>query len=606
MKRILALLLVLMMCLPVVVACKKDEAPEETGTDAPRPLAIIADGASEYVIVYTAGEGDMKNVPFNVGKLIQKTVQTVTGVELELVSDTKEAQAKEILIGATSRADSYTSPVAAETYLNGYSLFVDGERIILEAGSKTGMYFGAYALLKDLLGVDLGNGEEAVRDESKTDCSVLSDYALTEALASAQVPYMDIPLEQFAVCYDSANYIQMRAAITLQQEVKDSDAVVMERIYHSWAKDDGAYFYFKQDDAAKDGEFKIRTEGKRVILSAKDYYGYVSAVRAVMKLRQDFGFYPFRGEDARSGSYLDYLKSYEGTSRYAFDNASEYRVMFYNVLWDNTAVVERAKLQGAMIEVYRPDVVGFQEFKEVRRGSLVPLIQKLGYVESMNYTDGNMVSASYGTGTDPELYNYVPIFYNSATTKCIESGFHRYTAQVSEWESASKSLSWGIYESKSTGERYMVVNTHMCTQDDTTRGKQAKEVVELVNEVLTRYDVPVFLGGDYNGKYGAANFKYFASTGGFTDVEKNNLATVYTSKLKSYHRPYPEYNLSIGLMWPAAGDDTGNNPEESVDHIMIKNASAVKIRVYGVIADDCTISGGDHFPIFFDFSINES
>ena len=604
MKKMIALLLALMICLPAVAACKKEEAPVETETDAPLPISVIVGGASEYVIVYAPGEGNMQNIPYTVGLLIQATVKTVTGVEMKLVSDTTAPQAKEILIGTTSRADSYTSPVAAETYLNGYSLFADGEKIILEAGSKAGMHFGAYALLKELLGVDLRNGEEAVRDESKTDCSVLSNLALTETLASALVPYMDVPLEQFAVCYDSTNYIQMRAAITLQQEIKDFDSVTLEKVLRSRAEDDGAYFYFEQDDAAKDGEFKITTEGKRVILSAKDYYGYVSAVRAVMKLRQEIGFYPFSDKDTRSGNHLDYLKKNEETSRYAFNNSSEYRVMFYNVLYEPESAAERAKLQSAMIDVYRPDVIGCQEFSQNRRGTLDTMLQKLGYAETMNYKSGNFISGSSGA-TNSSYYSWVPIFYNTATTKCVDTGFYRFEAQISASQSESKTLCWAVMESKSGGERYLVVNVHMCVGDDTIRLRQAVEAVDLINQLLTQYNVPVFLGGDYNGTYSGANFTYFArESSGFKDVEKNNLATEYTSKLKSYHRPYPAYNGAIGLMWPDAKDDTGVNPSGSVDHIMIKNASAVKISVYGIIADDCTMSSGDHYPIFADFSIN--
>ena len=60
----------------------------------------------------------------------------------------------------------------------------------------------------------------------------------------------------------------------------------------------------------------------------------------------------------------------------------------------------------------------------------------------------------------------------------------------------------------------------------------------------------------------------------------------------------------MGLMWPADNDDTGVNPSASVDHIMIKNAASVSISVYGVIADNYAMCGGDHYPIFADFSIN--
>lgn len=604
MKKIIAILLVLVMCLPCVAACKKDESMEEE-TTVSVPVSIISGGASDYVLVYTIGEGDMKNVSYTICKLIQDTVASVTGVTMEIVNDATAPKGKEIIVGTGARKDSYTSPVAAETYLNGYSVFLSGEKLVLEAGSRTGMYFGAYALLRDLLGVDLRDNPELAKDESRTEFTLLSTYVASEPMTSAELPYMGIPLSEFGVCYNSTNYIQMRAAITLQQEVKKLDGVIMEKVTHSWAKEDKAYFYFDEDKTLEDGGFRIQTTGNRIHLYAKDYYGYVSAIRSIMKQRKSLGYYPFRDGTPENGGYLDYLLSYEETSRYAFEHTSEYRLMFYNVLWDETEVVERAKLQTSMIGVYQPDVVGFQEFKVNRRSSFVSAMQKLGYAESMEYTKGNMVSASYGTGTDPKLYSYVPIFYKTATTKCIESGFYRYTAQISEWESASKTLSWGIYESKSSGERYMVVNTHMCTQDNGIRGRQAAEAVTVINEVLTRYNVPVFLGGDYNGRYGDANFLYFANQGGFTDIEKNNLATEYTSKLRSYHRPYPIYDASIGLMQPDAGDDTGvYDATQSVDHIMMKNASSVSVSVYGVIADECTMSGGDHYPIFTDFSIN--
>ncbi|MBQ9087049.1 MAG: hypothetical protein IJY47_07685 [Clostridia bacterium] len=603
MKRFVALLLVFLMCLPVLAACKKDGEDLEDTSEVGVPVSLITGGASEYVIVYATGTNEEIKNSYTTGKLIQKTVKSVTGVELSLVPDTTAAAPKEILVGPLSRTDTYTSPVSVETYQMGYSVFWAGEKIVLEAGSDTGLHFAACALLKELVGVDLLNNEEAARNESKTEFTVLSTFAPSETLTSVEVPYIGVPLDEFGICFANSDYLQKRAAIHLQQEIKTLDGAVLERVETNWAEEGKAYFVFEKDETVSDGNFRIRTEGKRIILSAKDYYGYNAASRAVIKLRKEAGFYPFRDGGTDAGTYLDHLKAYEKSAKYAYSNSSEYRLMFYNVFWGDGHLPERATLQVSMIEEYSPDVVGFQEFKKNRRTHIVPALLELGYAEAMDYTKGNMVSASFGTGTSDALYNYVPIFYQTATTKCIDSGYYRYTAQHSESESASKSLSWALMESKSTGERYLVVNTHMCTQDDSIKGRQAVEAVKLINELLTRYNVPVFLGGDYNGTYTNANYTYFAGTGGFTDIEKNNLATEYTSKLKSYHRDYPAYKSSLGLMWPAEKDDTGVNPSASVDHIMMKNASSVAISVYGVVADDYTMSGGDHYPIFVDFTI---
>lgn len=602
MKRFFALLLTFLLCLPLLVACKGDGETEESGTDAGTPLSVIANDASEYAIVYPSADTELTAAAYSVGRMLQKTIESATGVELVLQDDQKGAREKEILIGPVTRDGVGAAPVSPETYQLGYSAYMWGNKIVLSGGSETGLRLAAYALIRELLGLDLLSDPKVPVLTDRTEFSVSSVFSATETLVTEKMPFIGVPLEDFGVCFDDGAYSEKRAAIILQQEIKDVDGVVLERVAKAWEEKDGAYFYFETDETLAGGTFRIRTEGKRIILSAKDYYGFNAAGRTVMEMRSDYGFYPFRETQENTGDHLDTLRSLEASAKYAFHNSSEHRVMFYNVLWGTS--IERSILQSEMVKAYSPDVIGFQEMKEDRRSGIVPVLLKSGYAEAMDYKEGNMKSEKYGTGTDKDLYNYVPIFYKTATTKCIESGYLRYKAQYSESESASKSLSWAVLESKNGGDRYIVLNTHMCTQDDDIRRSQAREAVVVANELLSRYDVPVFLGGDYNGTYGAANYLYFAVTGGFTDIEKDNLATEYTSKIKSFHRGFPSYRNNLGLMWPADDDDTGVNPAGSVDHIMIKNREDVTVSVYGVVVDDYTMSGGDHYPIFADFSIN--
>ncbi|MBQ9087050.1 MAG: endonuclease/exonuclease/phosphatase family protein [Clostridia bacterium] len=602
MRKIVALLLVFIMCLPVLAACNKGEdTPEET-TETSVPVSVVAGGTTEYAIVYASSHDEMGNASYAMAKLIQKTVKSATGVEMTLVSESGNSQAKEIIVGKLSREETFTSPVSAETYQMGYSVFMSGDKIVLEAGSVIGLRFATYAFLKDLLGVDLHESSEVALNESKTEFTVSSGYTASETLTSAEFPYMGVALAEFGICFSANDDAQKRAAIILQQEIKSQDGVALERLNSKWAEEGKAYFYFEKDETVNDGNFRIKTEGKKIILSAKDYHGYFAAAHAVVALREDLGYYPFRDGKSDTGSHVDYLETYEKSSAYVYNNSSEYRLMFYNVFWGKTEneEPERSAVQVEVIKAYCPDVIGFQEFRADRR-DMVPMLKALGYEETMDYQQCNVVSGSSGA-TDSELYNYAPIFYNSATTKCIDKGFYRYTEHSKESERASKCLSWAVMASKSTGEKYLVVNTHMTVGSESSiKEKQAKEVVNLITELMTRYNVPVFLGGDFNGKYHEANFKYFEAQG-FKDVEKNNLATEYTSKLKTNHIA-PANKSSYGLLWPVDNDDTEINSAKSVDHIMIKNASNVSISVYGVVADNYAMSGGDHYPIFTDFSI---
>lgn len=606
MKRLLAFLLAMILCLPLIVACRKEEQPSEKTTNEDTKitsLSLIANGASEYVIVYSQSTANqMAGVYQSIAILLQKYMKELTGVELSVVSETEAPVAKEILVGPTTRLTETGSPVAADTYQKGYSLYATGEKVVLEANSNVGIKLGMYAFLQDLLGVDLLANDKAVPEEGKKDFSLAGDYANSKTVTSEKVPFLNISVDQLGVCYGET-YTQKRAAILLQQELKAIEKITPECIARTNVKADKTYFSFETDNTVGGGEFRVAVTDKRITVLAKDYYGFVSAVRSIAKTRKSLGFYPYGSERTVTGSHVDHLLKYEESAKYAFNRSTEYRLMFYNVLWDNTEVAERGILQNEVLKAYDPDVIGFQEFHERRRTAIVADLQERGYAEAMNYKSGNFVSGSSGA-TKANLYCYVPIFYKTATTKCVESGFYRYVAQHSVAESASKTLCWAVMESKESGDRYLVVNTHMCTQADEIKGKQAEEAVKVIDKILEKYNVPVFLGGDYNGRYTNANHKYFAGEGGFVDVVQGKLASEYTANIQAHHRPYPVFNQNLGLMWPAEGDDTGvNNDTLSVDHIMVKNDYPVSIEVFGTVADPYTISGGDHFPIFIDFSI---
>jgi endonuclease/exonuclease/phosphatase family metal-dependent hydrolase len=297
-------------------------------------------------------------------------------------------------------------------------------------------------------------------------------------------------------------------------------------------------------------------------------------------------------------------------------------------LWDNPAPAERNLLNAEMVAQYMPDVLGLQEFNASKRHKagdkdLVKLLGELGYVETVDPRVKNVgkwgsggEKVTVGNETFKTFYNCTPLFYNTNTTRCIASEYYWYENQIDAenqgncgaMDCASKAMTWGVFETIATGERYIVVSTHMCTRSDGIRGLQAREAVAVVNRLIAEYDCPAFFGGDLNGRYIHANHIYFTSEeGGFTDIEQNNLATLYTSKTKSYHRPYPEVNKQYQLIWPTSDDDTGlYDSSESVDHILIHNhkKDTVDITVFGTVVDHCTKSASDHFPIFIDFSIH--
>ena len=58
--------------------------------------------------------------------------------------------------------------------------------------------------------------------------------------------------------------------------------------------------------------------------------------------------------------------------------------------------------------------------------------------------------------------------------------------------------------------------------------------------------------------------------------------------------------VSDGMMLPVGGIGYDNQGQLSIDNIFLATGEA-DVRVYGCIADECTLSASDHFPIFIDF-----
>jgi endonuclease/exonuclease/phosphatase family metal-dependent hydrolase len=623
------------------------------GGDAPtipeNKLALVVDGKSEYQIVVPEGAG---NAEMDAAYELRLVIRLLTGVELEIVEDSAPMQDAEIVIGSTMRNLHYDPPT--EDYQNGYAAFIRGERIILEGGSASGLRHAVAAFVKDCLGYDI-DGEELYFAEPVETLLCKNEYQTV-------LPFFTLFKDALtaSIVYDGT-YMQKRMAYVLRDELlaqlKSSDEDPVPELMGNTANrdDDGKYIELVVDKKLENGTWEIEVaDDNLIILYAKDYYGFVGGARTLagyLKKQLDF-----ITEEQAAGDYRDTLTELEQATAYAYDKRGEHRVMFYNVLWDDNDIsAERIQLNKTLIGTYLPNVLGLQEMNKNKRGKtadgkggLVAELEEIGYAEAVDprvrnayatneiipgtdsfaTTGANAGQLLNGYGIDNvasrvtvdgeafyPYFNCAPLFYNTKTTRLIEAEYYWYKNQWDKrpgqshpnWpnDCGSKAATWGVFEDLATGDRYIVINTHMCTRSDYIRGLQGQELVDLANKLIAEYDCPVILGGDMNGRYTAANFLCLEENG-FVDVEKNNLASIYTSKTRGHHT-YPVEDAEKGIVQPAPDDNTGTSTSEySVDHIMIYNVDPgeMEIFVFGVIIDECSMSGADHFPMLFDFSIH--
>ncbi|MBQ9760976.1 MAG: hypothetical protein IJW16_06475 [Clostridia bacterium] len=423
------------------------------------------------------------------------------------------------------------------------------------------------------------------------------------------------------VIYKSGNFIQKRMAYRIACAIKAATGVDVTFGKVQTARKP-VRLVTKDDKSLKNGDWKISIVGRTATFAAGSYYGY-GGIAQFLATDAAKDFYAFEDGYVKTGNFLDMLDpaSFGASSRYAYDKRGEVRVMFNNVLFgdrtgtrkdENGKAIKdvpadkRNELQYEMFKQYMPDVLGCQEFNITKRGErdlphsdLVALLKSLGYKES----------CPRDVKVHP-FFNNTPIFYNTKTTKLIKSEYYWYKVHVdkenetncSPMDCASKALTWGVFEDKATGKRYIVVSTHMATRSNGVRGVQAVEAVDVISSLVEKYNAPVFFGGDFNGLCQHANYIYFTGeNANYEDLALSGAPTEYCSELATHHT-YPYFDNDLGFMIPDPSDST-HFAKNCIDHIMLTNGENVKTSVYGVVADECSMSASDHYPIFVDVTL---
>jgi hypothetical protein len=571
MKRILVTLLALLLCFGMLVSCggdttgTSDTTPTTPTTDTSdtsnnntenedpnRVINLVTEGESDYKIVVSK---NAKSYEWDAAYNIRLAVMTVTGAVLSVVEDDTTPQDKEIVVGEnTNRKSSYTSPIA---YADGYSVFTDGERIVIEAGSKEGMKRAIQKFCKDCFNVNIYY-ENIYKGDEKSELTVLASYAKNESFNSSS----------FMIQHDDS-IIQKRLAYTWMKNFNDilSTKYIIDCDMSANVAENSGDIVVKlvEDGTIAGGAWELHKKSDELYeVHASDYYGFSAASFYFKTYLTKNGI----GADGKSrypesatGTYLDegFLTRATESARYAYTHTSDIRVMFNNVLWGSPMSGQRDLFNAEMASIYMPDVYGLQEVdlgrrgdKEDGSGGVIAELAKLGYVETIDprvhnaypsnqgipgtnagptrgeQYEGQLIPG-YGTGgasrvtvgdeTFYTYYNCTPLLYNKNTTRYITGAYYWYknqwdlrvgsTHENGSGDAASKSATWGLFEDIETGVRYIVISTHMCTRSDYVRGLQGAEVVALIDSLIAQYNVPVMFGGDYNGNINSANYKKF-------------------------------------------------------------------------------------------------
>lgn len=118
--------------------------------DPADPITLAVQGKTGYVIVIpeTATAPEKK-----AAEELRSWLGQITGAEFPIVADTESAQSRELSVGRTKRLAGAALPRGSEELADdGYAIAVQGERIYLFGGRRTGPLHAVIALLEEDLG----------------------------------------------------------------------------------------------------------------------------------------------------------------------------------------------------------------------------------------------------------------------------------------------------------------------------------------------------------------------------------------------------------------------------------------------------------------------
>jgi len=635
MKRFFVSALAFLLVLMSVVSCAKSGETEETTaqttvgtttesqTTAPAPeeplppaqeeekvLTFVADGKSDYVIIYPKFDTTCKTQ----AEQLQGWIEKAYGVKLPVSDDiaaTNNEDACEILVGKTNRVA--TTQVSEKLGREqDYACCVVGNKLVLLGFSSSitqkavNSFYASY----------LSN----VKDATKPMEIPATLYRVVEGSYGVSVGFCaGKPLAKFNIVYPKSTvngeqYLanQLKAHLKkgkMELGIK-TDAVTANtkeiRI--------GVVNRLEKETAAA-GEFTVSVKNGNLHIVANDFLGYLAAETYLTKTL--FG----------ANTAKDILQEGFRYTGKVVSNApaqtAEYRVMFQNIWGVGEHIANRDDFVVAMVMDYSPDVVGFNEYYNNKMDDAGTIKQSLtanGYAKA---PAGNRENGQNGESV---------LYYKTSTMKLLEDKF--VTFQVKSPTTGSVSMSSvaahiGVFESKQTGDRFIAIAVHYesnwqdgfnsATGSDfyvtgcENRKNQVDTLMSALEPLQAKYgNLGIVMGGDYNSPAtgrtatvkGEPNkvkqedaCEYLIRQYGWKDCHS---AAEKADNDSSTHG-YPVYDSATGTYVKGNYDKNGTYPG-SIDHIF-QHGDSVESKVFDTLTDDFTTVISDHSPVMLDFNI---
>ena len=494
-------------------------------------------------------------------------------LQLKWSTDRTDPKGSEILIGNTNRPE--TKEVLASIGLDDYAIVRRGEHIVVAAHSASRLAEAVEFLCSNLLRIGKDSNSEPV-------LLYVGDYTFVSEKQNFLFTESN-PLSAYSIVYKSSSQALTQAAQTLQSALQETYGVTLPLVDDSATEVEReilignvnrplAKEHFSGKDAADALSSVLVSDGKKLLIGSITDTMTRSAVN---NFCEDYIADLFSNTLILESDIQIVGTAHHFTEAVERTEGSDLRIMSFNVLcelWDAKAkdVESRMTIVMATLLAYSPEVVGLQEMSDKCYQSLTPLFE------------GNY--AFVDTKTERGLTNFSPLAYNVDKVTLLEHGVQ---TLASGNNPKLRVISWGYFERKSDGARFIVANTHWdLTSMPESRTKQAIEMGDFMVEMRAKYNCPAITVGDYNTQDYQEQFQTYLDHSQLLDAGLT--AQVINRNYRSTHGLFEE---------PTETPDI-----KAIDHVFY--SSDVEALFYNMLVDKILLDASDHFPVYADLKLN--
>lgn len=571
------LLAILMLALPLA-SCRgpdlRDEAKTTEGGNSPQTLdePIVLCNAKESF--YRVVRPKTTLAPINDSASLVLSYPADHGASkliLRWSTDEGAPTDAEILIGFTNRPESLE--VLNDLGPDDYGIVHKNGKIVVIAHTPERLIEATNYLCENLLTI-------RTNESGQKEMVYLGDY-IFRSTNDKFLFTKDNPLSAYTIVYkkDSAEYAEI--AGRLQTAIKEAYNLTLPVVDDSAAEKECEILIGNVNRALakkhleNNPDFSIfftvtAVEGKKLLMGA----GSLGIIEHMINTFCSTYIKPIYSNNiVISSETLQISKPFTFADTTELAEGANLRVMSFNILcelWNELAGIPGRELPViAPIFTYKPDILGLQEVSDGWYKALDPLL-------GPTYAIVDSKTQLYKT-------NFSPLAYNTETLKLLEHG----VLDLKVGGNGLRVVSWGYFERKSDGARFLAMNTHWnVSADAAERTAQSKEMAEFVVTMKAKYNCPVITTGDYNTRASDTQFELYVSTSGLRDACLN--AKVANRMIKTTHTLFSESTRGEG---------------EAIDHIFA--SSEVELLYYNVLIDPCLAPSSDHYPIYADVKLSK-